>query len=61
MNSSVTNSVFDFFLNIFQSLFSFLNNIYIQYGNFKIYYGWLLITFMIFSLAISVFWKGARQ
>lgn len=61
MSDSATNSIFDFFMNIFQTLFAFLNNIVIEYGSFKIYYGWMLIAFMIFALAMSVFWKGARQ
>ena len=42
-------------------LFNFLNSIVIDtYYGFEIRVGWLLVAFIVLSMVISLFWKGAR-
>lgn len=52
---------FQYFMSWLVGLFNLLNSIVIDdlYG-FEIRFGWLLIGFIVLSMVIALFWKGAR-
>lgn len=66
MNEFVFNGgqFFEWVISLFNYVFNFLNNIKITFlidGNsYVFYYGYLILTMLIFNIVLSIFWRGAK-
>lgn len=53
-------SFFELIFDFMNDIFNLLNSARFEFFGTTVYLGWLLVAFVVISIVVSVFWKGAR-